>query len=274
MAAVIHMGLGKCCSTLLQKKIFPLLIEPSRSIFEVSRSKSIASVSRALEAQQSSFGVLCSNESLIGWFPDEFDAAFKLLGNLELARNIHWFIVVRPPLSYLSSLYAQMLRQGYCLDLQSFESYVESTLVDDSFGFSALQNMPREVKITIIDMDQLLKCTPRKLAKILGIETSFSDDLDNEISEFPRVNSGFGQGSRLLSLLWKLKFFSRIPDPQRPNLFYAPASRSVLGRKLQQFIQFLEHNNLPVNFSEDFKCVIAGQEDGLRRQLLSYQIEI
>jgi hypothetical protein len=116
----VHIGLGKCASTTLQKNVFTKLnknIEYNNNeLCFLAREHHIGRLSsrkkdrfnKILRNGKSHF---LSIESLVNWDPEKFEMAADL--NLELfGKQTNIIIVVRDTLEYITSIYQQHVQRG------------------------------------------------------------------------------------------------------------------------------------------------------------------
>jgi len=275
MDALVHMGMGKAGSTLLQKHIFsrltpiynvPETLHLDSRMMDRSLGRNGDAVIDSLSKLQRPF--VYSDESLIGWFPNEFETALSYVDKSDF--DCSWMLVIRDPLEYVTSLYFQMRRFGYHLTVKEFEQYVLKRLVDDCFGFERLPAIGENSKITVFSLKEVLDMTyfdfmdSIKISK-LSIHNDSNGDGNFIISSLPRENTGFGFFSNLLSESLDLFPSKSEYDNNRPELKYSRLSRTSLFRKIQKITQMCDGGNMKINFEKEFISIMEEQSVGLEK---------
>lgn len=125
---VVHVGMGKTATSTLQRSVFPLLAElkgvispPPEFDRITQRDLSYAPHERKAfwDMAQDETPYLISYEALVDWNPRNWEQAADR--NLDLFSSAAVIVLtLRDPLSYLTSLYQQVVQQGNVLGAEEF----------------------------------------------------------------------------------------------------------------------------------------------------------
>lgn len=146
--------MGKTGTTILQREVFPKLCKSIKYTFLRCNSSQIKKHLLKLELNKKAsplkipekFFVSC--EQLYGWDPYYWEEYAKK-NQIAFGKKSHILITIREPISYLTSIYVQMLHQGNILKPKQFflESEMYSERLNtpkfaiDQFSFKRLINI-------------------------------------------------------------------------------------------------------------------------------------
>ena len=148
MSNIVHIGLGKCATSTLQKSVFPLVAKQkgftynSRQLVKIlSKSCRVGLTVLEIQKAQEILGNgsnFISYEKLASWNPVDFErAADRNLAVLGPDTTI--LITLRDPETYLRSVYQQKIHEGYIIPPEEF--FVTKKDYDLAAQISSMNNL-------------------------------------------------------------------------------------------------------------------------------------
>jgi len=182
----IHIGLGKCASTSLQKFVFPemekinnniefnnkkLLLLAKRHHFLPLNFKEKNEFDKILHNGKDH---LISNEGLINWDPVYHKEAADL--NLELfGREANVIIVVRDSMQYFTSVYQQRIHEGNIITAVNF--FVRPDVYNKLKTFSYQKNVPRFFNAKEFSLENIYNIYIERFNSVFFVPLSKVNDL-------------------------------------------------------------------------------------------------
>jgi hypothetical protein len=220
--AIVHIGLGKTATTTLQRFVFPELsrlrshIQYNDSVLMSLITKHHLSQLTTEELRQAN--ELCANnnqfiseENLVNWNPHRWEAAADK--NLELfGKNSTIIITVREPLSYMTSVYQQMIHEGNIIPPENFFVSKEDKKIQtsfwtlkqfdvDAFDLQTLYDLykTRFDKVVIVDIKDLSKLT--FIQQVFSLNDNELNHLQNILHVSPRLNLAYSKLAMSLTFI-------------------------------------------------------------------------
>ena len=241
---VIHIGLGKTATTTLQRSIFPYLEEigiidsyNDPELMQTLRKSVVVDLSaeerNRFTMRMSELGsIFISLESLVAWDPANWEKAantnFDLLG-----ADATIIITIREPLSYLTSLYQQIVHQGNVKKPEDF--FLRNDEYQQLFSSNPVQRL-NCINIDLFDLERLISLYKKKFSRVVVVpiekmgEMRFLDSiyhLDNAITR---------------------KLSHRFKNAQRHNISYSNLAMKITFLR-ERFLRLLGLKSIG---SEDF----------------------
>jgi hypothetical protein len=209
--AIVHIGLGKTATTTLQQKVFPLLQSTGAiDAFNPRPAMLLLSLNRLLKLDNLQIKkfrdimsekprTLISFESLVDWNPDNWERARD--ENLTLFGSKSTILItIREPRSYLTSVYQQMVAQGYVTSpnqfflankyLKQFQGFTRRGHLDyfnqQSFDLSRLVDLYSE-KFSLVIVVALPRISEMKFVN--EFSNLPPNDLENLSAEFSSASA-------------------------------------------------------------------------------------
>lgn len=230
MTLIVHIGLGKTATTVLQKHVFPALksegaiadINPKRLHHRLKRAIHTWTLDDDLRREFANLpsDTVISQEALSGWNPATWPDCLEFNKDL-FPKSSSILITMREPVSYLTSVYQQIVQQGNVISpslfFQSAESYqaiqnvarcrmCEVFSVDD-FRMAALVDMyaAHFDRVVVVPLEHIGKMA--FLNTLLGVAPDRIARAENVFAAAPRRNKSYS--SQAMWLTFRREAFLR-----------------------------------------------------------------
>lgn len=220
---VIHIGLGKTATTTLQRSIFPYLEEigiiDSYNDPELTQTlrKSVAVGLSAEERNRFTVhmnelgSIFISLESLVAWDPANWEKAANT--NLDLfGSDATIIITIREPLSYLTSLYQQIVHQGNAKKPEDF--FLRNDEYQQLFSSNPVQRLSC-INIESFDLERLISLYKRNFSRVVIVPIE-------KIGEMRFLNSIYHLDNAITH-----KLSHRFKNAQRHNISYSNLAMKI-----------------------------------------------
>jgi hypothetical protein len=288
---VVHIGLGKTATTSLQRFVFPKLAQLKSVSFNDPRlwglltknqlvglsSKELDHLKRSLHESGNN---LISLESLVGWNPHYWEAAADQ--NLEIfGENAVVIVSVREPVSYLTSVYQQIIHQGnvknprdFFVDGKTYSSlkkYICEGRLEyfdvDSFDLEKLFNIYQErfKSVHFVPLEDI--GTMNFLRNIYELNEGELEILRSKYKESPRANRAYSKIGMSLTFLREhtaniiglrsIGSDSRLPKFDLPDPTYTVPGRNISLEPFNQLTFANKVRQLPRRIFRRLRSIIS-----------------
>tara|TARA_Y100000768_G_scaffold388975_1_gene389550 strand:+ start:2666 stop:3607 length:942 start_codon:yes stop_codon:yes gene_type:complete len=209
---IIHIGLPKCGSTFLQKKIFKNIKDSKFQYYENfddikhninDFSKNLINKANHASISFSKKNLVISNERLSGFCPSNY--YYNADQNLKFfTKNNHIIIVIRKPTEFISSCYVNMIHtNNIFLDPEQY-------FKNDDYSFSKNKKFfIKKFNLNYFDYNKLIQAYKSKFNNVSVIKF---ENLFDELNFFEKIN--------INEIKIEKKFFSNNKENISPGIFY------------------------------------------------------
>jgi len=204
MVKLLHIGLGKCGSTFLQREIFPIL-EKKINIDHIKIEKNVFFNVQQKEIKYSVFenfkdiesllpnNFIISNEALFskGWEFSRIDKNFECIKN-NFSSDTVILIVIRNPYDLLNSIYCQSIHEMKIIKPQNF-FYIDDKEINirvnnrfnlHNFNYSKLINLYKSYfkKVVVVKYENIQNLN--FLKEIFNLDSEYIQELKKNSGRF------------------------------------------------------------------------------------------